>query len=250
MDTEGSRQFWQQFVCSASIGSVAGAVGSDSQGTAESRQRSLDEVVDSLRQQLLDGELAPGQRLVESDLCEQFGCSRFIARVALQELASDGLVEFQRNKGARVRVVSLSEAVEITEVRMVLEGFAASRAAERVTAAGAAELRVIVALMRRAVESGELLTYSELNSRLHSLIRTIAGNTSCSRTIERLRSQVVRHQFRLSLQPGRASVSLAQHEQIVASIVARDSEGAEQAMRHHLSSVLEALQSLPNTRKF
>lgn len=206
------------------------------------------DVATQIRQRILAGAFAPGQRLVEADICESFAASRFTVRVALQELSNDGLVEIQRNKGARVRTVTVEEAVEITEVRQALEGLAAARAAERVSAAGAAELREIAARMRRAVEAAELLVYSDLNARLHALVRTIAANETCSRTIERLFGQIVRHQFALSLQPGRPAVSLVQHEQIVASIVAGDAEGAEQAMRHHLSSVIEALRSLPASR--
>ncbi len=95
-------------------------------------------VTEALRAAILAGEYAPRQRLVEIDLCERFGTSRFILRSALQELAAQGLVEFQRNRGARVRDVSLAEAIEITEVRILLEGHLAARAAERVTKSEAA----------------------------------------------------------------------------------------------------------------
>ncbi len=71
-------------------------------------------VTEALRAAILAGEFAPRQRLVEIDLCERFGTSRFILRSALSELAAQGLVEFQRNRGARVRDVSLAEAIEIT----------------------------------------------------------------------------------------------------------------------------------------
>jgi DNA-binding GntR family transcriptional regulator len=98
-------------------------------------------VTEALRAAILAGEYAPRQRLVEIDLCERFGTSRFILRSALQELAAQGLVEFQRNRGARVRDVSLAEAIEITEVRILLEGLLAARAAERVTKSEAALLR-------------------------------------------------------------------------------------------------------------
>src|ERR1700678_581832 len=90
-------------------------------------------VTQALRLAILRGDYAPRQRLVEIDLCERFATSRFILRSALQELAAQGLVEFQRNRGARVREVSLDEAIEITEVRILLEGHLAARAAERVT---------------------------------------------------------------------------------------------------------------------
>ena len=62
------------------------------------------------------------QRLVEVDLCERFGCGRFAVRAAIPVLASEGLVDVQRHRGARVRVIPLAEAVEITEVRLLPEG--------------------------------------------------------------------------------------------------------------------------------
>lgn len=208
----------------------------------------VESVAGAVRAAILAGEYGPNHRLIEADLCEQFGASRFIVRVALQELSSDGLVEMQRNKGARVRAVPIEEALEIVEIRQALEGLSAARAAKRASAAEVADLREIAVLMRRAVEAGELLTYSELNARLHSTIQSISANATCTRTLERLRGQVVRHQFALSLRPGRSSVSLVQHEAIVGAIADHDPEAAEAAMRHHLDSVLEALRTMPPPR--
>ncbi len=70
------------------------------------------------------------------------------------------------------------------------------------------------------------------------------GTQTAAGIIERLRAQLVRHQFALALQPGRPAVSLAQHERIVEAITARDPAAAEAAMREHISSVLEALSSM------
>ena len=201
-------------------------------------------VLDALRDAILDGEFAAGQRLVEIDLCERFGTSRFILRSALQELAAQGLVEFQRNRGARVREISLTEAIEITEVRILLEGLLAARAAERVSKSDIAMLRKLTKDMRIAVDKSELLTYSELNARLHGAIRDIGAHETASRLLRQLRDQTVRHQFSLSLVPGRPAVSLPQHEAIVAAIVAREPGAAEQAMRAHLRSVIEAFRAL------
>jgi DNA-binding GntR family transcriptional regulator len=201
-------------------------------------------VTAALRAAILAGEYAPKQRLVEVDLCERFGTSRFVLRAALQELAAQGLVEFQRNRGARIREVSLPEAIEITEIRTLLEGLLAARAAERVTTSESAALRQVVKDMRTAVGKSELLAYSELNGRLHSLIRDLADHQTASRLLRQLRDQTLRHQFSLSLVPGRPAVSLPQHEAIVAAIVARDPERAEQAMQSHLQSVIEALRAL------
>jgi len=201
-------------------------------------------VTEALRAAILAGEYAPKQRLVEIDLCERFDTSRFILRTALQELAAQGLVEFQRNRGARVRDVSLAEAIEITEVRILLEGLLAARAAERVTKADAAILRKIVKDMRTAVDRSELLVYSELNARLHGSIRDIASHETAARLLRQLRDQTVRHQFTLSLVPGRPTVSLPQHEAIVAAIVAREPGEAERDMHAHLQSVIEAFRAL------
>jgi len=202
----------------------------------------------ALRAAILRGDYAPRQRLIESDLCTEFGASRFAVRTALRTLAAEGLVEVQHNKGARIRAIAVAEAIEITQVRMAIEGLVAARAAERVSQPDKAELRGIVAEMRRAVRSAELLRYSDLNAALHAAIRGVAAHETAARILEQLRAQMVRHQFRLALLPGRPAVSLAQHDRIVAAICARDPVAAEQAMREHVASVLEALESVREPR--
>ena len=201
-------------------------------------------MVEAVRAAIVQGDYAPKQRLIEADLCERFSTSRFIARSALLELSAQGLVEFQRNRGARVREISITEAIEITEVRKLLEGLEAARAAERITRAETTELRGIIKEMRAAVQRSELLHYRDLNVRLHAAIREIAAHETASRLLRQLRDQTTRHQFSLALVPGRPTVSLPQHEAIVAAVTARDPVAAEQAMHDHLQSVIEAFQAL------
>jgi DNA-binding GntR family transcriptional regulator len=201
-------------------------------------------VVADVRAAILTGEFAPNQRLVETDLCERFGTSRFVARSALQELASMGLVEFQRNRGARVRDVSIDEAIEITEVRKLLEGLAAGRAAERVTPSEADQLRATLADMRGALARGEVGHYRELNARLHAMISDIAAHATCARLLRQLSDQTARHRFSLSLIPGRSTVSLPQHEAILAAIMAHDSAAAERAMHAHLQTLIDDFRAL------
>ncbi|GAA2865240.1 GntR family transcriptional regulator [Pseudonocardia halophobica] len=206
-------------------------------------------VVDALRDAIAAGDFAPNQRLVEADLSEQFGASRAAVRAALLELTSEGLVERVQNRGARVRAVSLDEAVEITEVRMVLEGLLAAKAATRLTDEGQEQLRGIGTAMEHAVATGDLLGYSALNRDLHAFIRDTAGQRTAGSILERLRGQNVRHQFRLAMQPGRPSVSLPQHLAIIDALCARDADAAEQAMRAHLQSVVEALPTVETSRR-
>ncbi|WP_026400977.1 GntR family transcriptional regulator [Actinomadura rifamycini] len=194
-----------------------------------------------IREAILAGEFVPNQRLIEADLSDRFGAGRAAVRAALLELANEGLIERVQNRGARVRAVSLAEAIEITEVRMVLEGLCAAKAAERATDADIAELREIGEGMRAAVASGDVFGYSGLNQRLHARVRGISGQGTASDVLERLRAQNVRHQFRLALHPGRPQTSLPEHLAIIEAIAARDPAAAERAARAHLESVLETL---------
>jgi DNA-binding GntR family transcriptional regulator len=198
-------------------------------------------VVAALRDAIADGEFSPNQRLVEADLSERFGASRGSVRAALLELTAEGLVERVQNRGARVRAISLAEAIEITEVRMALEGLCAAKAATRLTDDDRDRLRGVGTAMQEAVRSGDLLGYSELNRQLHALIRTLGGQSTAQAILERLRGQNVRHQFRLALHPGRAAVSLPQHLEIIEALCAGDAEAAEAAVRRHLHSVVETL---------
>jgi len=194
-----------------------------------------------LRTAITDGELAPGARLVEADLVELFGVSRSNVRLAIEALAADGLVERIPNRGARVRVVSTEEAVAITEARMVLEALIARKAAERVTDDDVARLRAQVGRMRDAVEAGDLLTYSALIQQLHGMIRELADQPVATGLVDRLQAQLVRHQFRLSLRPGRPQVSLSGLTALVDAIADRDPDRAEAAATAHFRSVIAAL---------
>jgi len=197
--------------------------------------------VAALRAALLNGELAPGQRLVEGDLAEAYGVSRASVRAALIDLAGEGLVERIPNRGARVRVVSVEEAVAITECRMVLEGLCAAKAAERATDEQVAVLTDLAGTMRRAVDDGDPVRYSTLNRELHRLVREYSGQPVAAEMLDRLNAQLVRHQFRLALRPGRPYISLPEHLAIIDGVVRRDPVAAEGAARTHLASVITAL---------
>ncbi|MDX3693690.1 GntR family transcriptional regulator [Streptomyces europaeiscabiei] len=207
-------------------------------GTGE-RAKQL--AVAKLRQAILDGEMAPAQRLVENELAEQFGVTRASIRAALIDLEAEGLVERIRNRGSRVRVVTVEEAVAISECRMVLEGLCAAKAATVATDDQLAELADIGTAMTKAVADGEPVTYSELNQRLHARIREISGQQVAVELLERLNAQLVRHRFQLALRPGRPQHSLGEHLAMIETIAARDPRAAEEAVRAHLTSVITAL---------
>ncbi|SNR47721.1 transcriptional regulator, GntR family [Actinomadura mexicana] len=196
---------------------------------------------DRLRALILAGEMAPGQRLVEGDLAELLQVKRSAVRTALVELTAEKLVERIRNRGARVRVITVAEAIAMYECRMVLEGLCARKAAENVTEDEAEQLRTIGASMEAAVRDGDPLRYSQLNERLHTRIREIAAQPVAMEMLDGMHAQLVRHRFRLALRPGRPGQSLPQHLRIITTVAGGDAEGAEAAMREHVMDVIRAL---------
>jgi DNA-binding GntR family transcriptional regulator len=203
-----------------------------------------DAIASAIRAGIVRGDLAPNQRLVEVELAVTYRASRAAARGALLLLASEGLVERNRFRGARVRDVSLDEAIEITEVRMAIEALCARKAAARADDDDRKDLADIGRRMRGAAETGDLAGYSTLNQELHRRIVEMSRLTAAAVEIGRLRAQSVRHEFRLALVPGRARVSLGEHERIIEAICARDGAASEAAMRVHLASVIDALGSI------
>jgi DNA-binding GntR family transcriptional regulator len=198
---------------------------------------------EALRNAIVSGELLPSERLVEEDLARRLGLGRAAVRMALVRLEHDGLVERERNRGARVRRVSEAEAVEIVEVRAALESLAAGKAATRATPKDVRELRAIVREMRVKRERGDLIAVSDANAALHRRILEISGHETARRLSGTLISQIVRFQYRTVLLPGRAERSGREHTAIVEAIAAGDADGAERAMRRHLSHVAEALRA-------
>jgi DNA-binding GntR family transcriptional regulator len=194
-----------------------------------------------LREAIRAGERAAGQRFVELDVAEQLGVTRAAVRAALLDLTGEGLVERIANRGARVRVIPLEEAVQIVECRAALEGLCAAKAAELAKDADRELLRGLGDKMREAVASGDVMAYSKLNQQLHAHILRLSGQQVAAGQLERLNAQIVRHQFRLSLRPGRPQTSLPEHLAIIEAVCAGDGLAAEKAAREHLAGVAEAL---------
>jgi DNA-binding GntR family transcriptional regulator len=196
---------------------------------------------EEIREAIVTGRLQPNERLTEASLSQSLGVGRSAVRTALARLEHEGLIEHERHRGARVRLVDEREAVEILETRAVLEGLAARHAAERASDEDIADLRRILATMRELLDRGDLIGASDENAVLHERVLEIARHATASRLIGTLKSQLVRFQYRTILLPGRSERSYAEHEALVEAIADRNAWGAEAAMRTHLSHVAEAL---------
>lgn len=198
-------------------------------------------VAASIRQAVLSGDYVPGQRLVEADLCREYDVGRSVVRAALHELANEGMVELQWHRGARVRQVGAEEAIEIFEVRLVVEGLIAAKAAERAGPEDVARLQWNAAAMRKAVAQLDAVGYTQLNAQCHALIQQIAGHSTAGLIIDRLRTQGVRDRLHGSMPAGRAAASLREHVKIIEAIAAKDPAAAQEAMHEHLDEVVQFL---------
>jgi DNA-binding GntR family transcriptional regulator len=195
-----------------------------------------------LRGAILRGDLVPNQRLVEADMSSAFELPRAAVRTALVRLEHEGLIEREPHRGARVRLVTEQEAVEILEARAALEGLAANQAAKNITRGRAAELRDVLQRQRAALAKEDLLGASDVNAQLHAKIVELSGHATAQRLISALNSQMVRFQFRTILIPGRPAQSLQEHQAIVEAVAAGEPAKAERAMHRHLTNVAQALE--------
>lgn len=195
-----------------------------------------------LREGITNGQFHPNERLVEASVATRLGVGRTAVRAALVRLDQEGLVTLEPNRGARVRLITDREAMEIEEVRATLEAMLARRAATRVTSADLRELRQMVVEMRLRVDKNDAVGYSALNAPFHRRIWAAADHSTASRLVGSLKSQSIRLQYQTMLRPGRTERSLREHEAIFEALKAHDPDRAESAMREHLAEVLETLQ--------
>jgi DNA-binding GntR family transcriptional regulator len=195
----------------------------------------------ALREAIVSGQFHPNERLVEASVATRLGVGRTAVRAALVRLDQEGLVTLEVNRGARVRLISDREALEIEEVRATLEAMLARRAATRATPAMLRELRQVAVEMRERVAKKDAIGYSELNAHFHQLIWTAADHPTTSRLVAGLKSQSIRFQYQTMMRPGRTERSLREHDAIFNALKAHDADAAEAAMREHLAEVLQTL---------
>jgi DNA-binding GntR family transcriptional regulator len=202
-----------------------------------------------IRRAILEGGFFPNERLVETDLAARFGGTRASIRLALAVLEQQGLVIRERNRGARVRLVSEREAIEIAEIRARLEALIARHAALHVTPRDLARLEDMLRAMEAQAATHRLDEYAANNLTFHAELVRIAQLPATARILTSLQFQTVVFQFRPIFEPGRAAAVDAEHRALVAALAAGDSDGAERAMRQHLQNVKDALEAAITARR-
>jgi DNA-binding GntR family transcriptional regulator len=205
-------------------------------------------VIDAIRQGILANELAPGQRLVEAELCDQLGASRGTVRAALIDLVHEGFVERIANRGARVRIVSLQEALEIAEVRLAVESLCVARAAERISEKEIGKMRALAKQLGEQAELGDVRGFADVTHAIFDAYVRIAEQPVAAEMLAKLRAMNSRHRFRLTYRSGRSKIALPYWLALVDAICRRDPLGAQTALRQHAENVQDAMRALAHER--
>lgn len=203
-----------------------------------------EQVADTLRQEIFGGALAPGSFVDEVALCERLEISRTPLREALKVLTAEGLVRHEPRRGCFVNEVTERDLDEIFPVIALLEGRCAHEAALRASDADLAALEVLHDKLQKAARHKRIVDYYDANYTIHEAIITLADNRWLAQVIGDLRKILKLARLQQLHAPGRLEQSLSEHMAVFAALKARDAEGAEAAMRTHLTRQREALREL------
>jgi DNA-binding GntR family transcriptional regulator len=199
-------------------------------------------LVARFRKDLAAGAYYPRERLIESDLAARYETTRAAIREALLQLAAEGYVETERNRGARVRPMSISEAIEIAEVRRPLESLCAARAAELATDAQRARIVELAAAMREAAGKGLISDYLDFNARFHSLIYEMSQHSTATHVLEHFRHRPIDRFIPGVFRHRPPAASVADHEAMAEAIASGHPARAEQVTFEHLTNLIEVLE--------
>jgi DNA-binding GntR family transcriptional regulator len=203
-------------------------------GETHRHGEAVDVVFDTIRQGIITGRFAPGQRLVIRDLEEEIGFSRSTFREAFRRLAAERLVSLIPNRGVAVQRLSPREMADLFEIRELLEGHAARRAAERI---GDGDHRRRFSAMWDKVRRGDpsaRAAFVEDNQSFHGTIVELAGNSRLPEMLNQLQIPILMFQWRTIMTRQETEQSQAEHETIAKAILDSRPDQAEAAMRKHV----------------
>jgi DNA-binding GntR family transcriptional regulator len=198
-----------------------------------------DEAFDCLQTAIVTGDLAPGEKIGEVELCSRFNLTRGPLREALGRLESRGLLVRRPHAGVKVVSVSADELIELYRIREVMEGLAARQAAERMTDEEIRDLQATLDSHEKMIEEAQGQAYyqAEGDYDFHHRIATGSRNAKLAQMLLGDLYYMVRmYRYRLSTSAGRPHMALGEHRRIVEAIAQRDGELAEFLMKRHINA--------------
>ena len=193
------------------------------------------QVLDGLRQAIIDGRLVPGARLIERELTEMMGVSRTVVREALRQLESEGLIPIVPNKGPVVRELKLAEAKDLYSIRAVLEGLAARLFVENAGDAQVKQLAQALDVVVAAYDRGNAQQVLETKNRFYDVLFAGAGSETLSSMLNTLHARIWRWRALGLSHPQRSAQrskeSVKGLRAALAAIRKRDADAAEKLTR-------------------
>jgi len=198
-----------------------------------------DQLLERLQQAIVEGELAPGQKLREAELAMTYGTSRGPIRDALRRLEAQRLVTTTPNAGARVVALSEQQLLELYQVREALEGMTCRLAAVNMSQAQIDRLGALLETHEKEIERRAGREYFRQHGDLdfHYQIAVGCGNQLLATAVCSDHYQLMRlYRRKFSAHRGRPRRALTEHQRIFAAVEERDGELAEILMRRHISA--------------
>ena len=199
------------------------------------------ELADRLRHMIVEGELAPGEKLAEKELCSRFGVSRTPLREAMRVLATEGLVLLTPNRGCTVARLTLADLDEAFPIMGALEALSGELACRHITDAEVARIHELHERMVRKYEAGALSDYFKLNEQIHQLILAAARNPTLAQMQLSLAGRVRRARYMANMSPARWARAVAEHEKILEALAARDGKRLAVLLKEHLANKLQTV---------
>lgn len=195
-----------------------------------------DVVFNTLRQAILKGELAPGERLMEIQLAEKLGVSRTPIREAIRKLELEGLVLMIPRKGAEVAKISEKSLKDVLEVRRSLEELAIELACQRMTETDFQELERVEATFREVVKKGSSMEIAEMDEKYHDVIYDATRNARLVQILNNLREQMYRYRLEYIKDEDKRQILMIEHEKIMKALMGRHVAEAKRAIREHIDN--------------
>ncbi len=200
-----------------------------------------DELLQRLRQMIVNGELNPGQKVPEKDLCARFGVSRTPLREALKVLANDGLVTLTPNRGAMVADLTLGDLEEAFPVMGALEALSGEMACANITDEEVAEIKRLHKAMVAHYEARELQSYFHVNQEIHQLILAAARNQTLTSAYRGLEGRIREARYLANMSTSRWTRAVEEHEQMISALEARDGAALAAILKSHLANKFETV---------
>jgi DNA-binding GntR family transcriptional regulator len=193
-----------------------------------------------IREAIIDGRLAPGERLKEEELARELGLSRTPIREALAVLQAEGLVDTAPNRGATVRAHDAEDLDDLYRLRALLEGYAAGRAATRMPPESVAELFASCERFE-GLADGDVAPLVKENMHFHSTIVEAAASQRIANLVRKVIELPLVYRSYIWYSPEQRRISAHFHRQIAVAIEARDADRAESLMKEHVFEARDLL---------